>query len=138
MNCFKKLFSIRVCCVLLVLFNSSTQVFAQCNATITSFPYYENFESNEGNWTAGGTNSDWAYGTPNKLLINSAASGTKCWVVGGLTGNFYNNGENSYLLSPCYNFSTLTNPQIAFNIFWETERRYDGASFQYTIDGGNV
>lgn len=115
-----------------------SKISAQCSTTINSFPYYENFEQSAGNWTVGGTNSDWAYGTPSKTLINSAASGNKCWVVGGLTGNFYNNGENSFLLSPCFDFSTLTNPQISFNVFWETERRFDGASFQFTTDGGNI
>lgn len=124
-------------CVLVPIF-CITKISAQCNTTINSFPYYENFEQSAGNWVTVGTNSDWAYGTPNKTLINSAASGTKCWVVGGLTGNFYNNGENSFLLSPCFNFSTLSNPQIAFNVFWETERRFDGASFQFTTDGGNI
>jgi len=139
MNCPKILVFLRTFLLLFFYcFCNLQQAIAQCNTTISNFPYNENFEANEGSWTAGGTNSDWAYGTPNKTLINSAASGTKCWVVGGLTGNFYNNGENSFLLSPCFNFSSLTNPQISFNVFWETERRFDGASFQYTTDGGNI
>lgn len=112
-------------------------VWLQCNTTITSFPYVQNFEQNEGGWTTGGNASSWAYGTPNKNIINSAASGTKCFITGGLTNASYNNAENSWLMSPCFNFSNLTNPQISFNIFWETERRFDGASFQYSTDGGN-
>lgn len=110
---------------------------AQCNTTISSFPYFENFESGQGNWTTGGTNNDWAYGTPAKNIITDAASGSKCWITGGLTGSNYSNGANAWLMSPCFNFSTLTNPQIAFSVFWETERRFDGASFQYSTDGGS-
>lgn len=126
------------CIILLFLFAvlSSEKCVAQCNSTINSFPYFENFETGQGNWTTGGTNSDWAYGTPAKNIITAAASGTKCWITGGLTGNNYSNAANAWLMSPCYNFSTLTNPQIAFSVFWETERRFDGASFQYSTDGG--
>jgi len=109
---------------------------SQCTNPIVAFPYNENFEGSNGGFTAGGNASDWTYGTPNKNVIANAASGTKCWIVGGLTGNSYNNGENSWLQSPCYNFSTLANPQISFKVFWETEKKYDGASFQYSIDGG--
>ncbi|MCZ2222669.1 MAG: gliding motility-associated C-terminal domain-containing protein [Chitinophagales bacterium] len=119
------------------LLGSFQNILAQCSTTISTFPYHEDFESGQGNWTTGGVNNDWAYGTPNKNIINSAASGTKCWITGGLTGNFYNLGENSWLMSPCYDFTSLTNPQISFKIFWETERRYDGASFQYSENGGN-
>jgi gliding motility-associated-like protein len=117
---------------------SFAKIYAQCNATINTFPYIEDFETSQGYWVSGGSNSDWAYGTPVKNTINSAASGTKCWITGGLTSSSYNNAENSWLMSPCFNFSSLTNPQISFKVFWETERKYDGASFQYSIDGGNI
>lgn len=116
----------------------NSTILAQCNTTISSFPYHEDFEAGQGNWATGGNNSDWAYGTPAKNIITGAASGSKCWIVGNLTGSFYNFGENSWLMSPCYDFSTLTNPMISFSIFWETERRYDGASFQYSVNGGNT
>jgi gliding motility-associated-like protein len=110
---------------------------AQCTSTISTFPYSENFEGGNGNFTAGGSNSDWAYGMPNKQIIGNAASGTKCWIVGGLSNGSYNNAENSWLQSPCFDFSSLTNPQISFSVFWETEKKYDGASMKYSIDGGN-
>lgn len=111
---------------------------AQCTSTVSSFPYSENFESSNGNFTAGGNNSDWTYGTPSKTVITGAASGTRCWIVGGLTGNAYNNAENSWLQFPCFDFSGLTNPQLSFKVFWETEKKYDGASLMYSIDGGTV
>ena len=112
--------------------------FAQsCSAGITTFPYNESFETDNGNWITGGTVSDWTYGAPTKPVITTAASGNRCWTTGGLNNSFYNNSENSWLQSPCFNFATLRNPQINFKIFWETERKFDGASFQYSIDGGN-
>ena len=108
----------------------------QCSPSISSFPYYEGFEINNGNWFPGGTSSDWAWGTPSKPVISAAGSGTKCWITGGLTTSFYNNGERSWLQSPCFDFTSLQHPYIFFKVFWETERVYDGANLQYSLDLG--
>ncbi|WP_207493447.1 gliding motility-associated C-terminal domain-containing protein [Aridibaculum aurantiacum] len=120
-----------------LLFISFTS-WSQCTNPINTFPHFTNFEANNGNWTTGGIASDWTYGTPAKQIISRAASGTRCWIAGGLSATSYNNGENSWLMSPCYDFSTLTLPVVSFSIFWETENRWDGASLQYSIDGGNT
>ncbi len=109
---------------------------AQCSATVSSFPYHEGFESGDGNWFHGGTATDWALGTPTKPVINAAAAGTNCWITGGLSSSSYNNGENSWLQSPCFDFSSLVHPQISFSIFWETEKRFDGANMEYSTDNG--
>lgn len=108
-----------------------------CGGAINVFPYNEGFETSDGSWTTGGTSSDWAWGTPSKSVITGAGGGNRCWITGGLTGSSYNNGENSWLMSPCFDLSSLQNPEIKFKIFWETEQRFDGASFQYSTDGGN-
>ena len=78
-----------------------------------------------------GSNFREAYSTPTKTVIANAASGSKCWIVGGLTGNNYNNGEISWIESPCFDLTSLTNPILSFKVFWETEKKYDGASFKY-------
>ena len=120
------------------IFTSIHSGFSQCASPISVFPYNEGFESNDGGWVPGGTASDWAWGTPVKPVISGAAAGNKCWVTGGLTGSAYNNGENSVLVSPCFDFSTLVNPQISFSIFWESEKRFDGANMEYSTDGGTA
>jgi len=109
---------------------------AQCGTPISAFPYNEGFETGNGAWTTGGTFSSWAWGTPSKPVINSAATGTKCWIVGGLTGSAYNDGEASWLQSPCFDFTALPYPYISFNVFWEMEQRFDGAGFQYSTNLG--
>jgi len=118
------------------MFCLSQKANAQCATPINIFPYTEGFETTNGNWTTGGTASDWAWGTPNKPVITAAATGTRCWIVGGLTGSIYNDGERSWLQSPCFDFTTLQYPHISFNVFWETEQRFDGAGFQYSTDLG--
>ena len=109
---------------------------AQCGTPISTFPYNEGFEAGNGGWTPGGTFSSWAWGSPSKPVINSAATGINCWIVGGLTGSAYSDGEASWLQSPCFDFTALPYPYISFNVFWEMEQRFDGAGFQYSTNLG--
>ncbi|HKR06088.1 MAG TPA: gliding motility-associated C-terminal domain-containing protein [Bacteroidia bacterium] len=128
-NFFLLLLTLFICCW-------TTSSKAQCGVTISSFPYHEDFELSAGGWVAGGTNNDWAWGSPSKPLISGAGSGSKCWITGGIVASFYNFSERSYVESPCFNFSTLTNPHITLKIFWDTEYTYDGANLQYSTNSG--
>ena len=130
------IFSLRIIIFYLVLFFSPYTTPAQCPGAISSFPYNENFETSNGNWVAGGTFSDWTWGAPSKPVINKAGSGIRCWITGGLNKSGYNNDENSWLQSPCFNFTNLKDPYLKFKIFWETERNNDGANFQYSTNNG--
>lgn len=112
-------------------------VHGQCASPISSFPYTESFENSDGGWVVSGFAPDWVWGSPQKPVINRAGGGNNCWVTGGLTGSFYNNGEASWLQSPCFDFTNLVVPYINFKVFWETEGGYDGANLQYSIDNGN-
>lgn len=107
----------------------------QCVSPIATFPFTEDFESGPAGWTSGGSNSDWALGTPSKTTINAAASGNNCWITGGLNTSFYNYGERSWVMSPCFDFSGLSKPMVSVSIFWDTEYLYDGANLQYSTDG---
>lgn len=109
----------------------------QCGVPIATFPYQEDFEAGPA-WTAGGTSSDWAWGTPAHPTINSAGGGLNSWCVGGLTGSFYSLGQQSWLESPCFDFSNLQYPWISFQLFWEVERQYDGLVLQYSLNGGTT
>ena len=104
---------------------------------ITSFPYLEGFESDNGNWYTGGINSSWQWGTPAAPIINKAANGTKAWVT-NLTGN-YNNYEFSYLYSPCFDLSGLTQPVLSFSHIFRTEDdcNCDFHWVEYSTDGQN-
>lgn len=122
----------------LPIFLHSFELKAQCGPSISTFPYVEDFESGAGNWNSGGTGNDWALGTPTKPTINSAGSGTKCWVAGGLTGSFYTYGERSFVESPCFDFTNLAHPYIFLKVWWESEHIYDGAVLQYSLDQGGT
>ena len=122
--------------ILCMMLPGSLTLSAQCSGPLTTLPYNEDFEASNGGWIPGGTSSDWAWGTPSKSVISSAAAGVKCWITGGLNGSSYNNGENSWLQSPCFDFSTAVHPLIKFSVFWEMEKKYDGASMEYSTNDG--
>ncbi len=86
---------------------------------ISSFPYLQGFESDEGGWYAKGSNSSWQWGTPAKSTISKAANGTRAWVT-SLSGNYKNN-ELSYLYSPCFDLSGMTQPVLSFSHIFEIE-----------------
>ena len=113
---------------------SGSLVFAQ--PCIDTFPYLEDFDSGAGGWSASIPGlSGWTLGTPNKPVINSAASAPNSWITGGLTGTYANN-NSSFVESPCFDFSNLTNPAIALSVWWESEYSWDGATLVSSIDNG--
>ena len=105
------------------------------NAQITSYPYFEDFESGDGGWVADNTtNGTWALGAPTGAIINSAASGSNAWVT-NLSGN-YNSSENSWVTSPVFDLSSLNAPSIELSIWYDIEFSWDGAVLQSSIDSG--
>src|SRR5207249_748366 len=100
---------------------------------INTYPYLESFELGDGSFYAKGTNSSWIWGTPSKTIINKAANGVKAWVT-SLTGNYKNN-ETSYLYSPCFDLSGLSQPVLSFSHIFDIETDYDYTWVEYSIDG---
>ncbi len=123
--------------VLFAILGYTIALKAQCGTVISTFPYIEDFETVPA-WTDGGANSDWEWGTPAHPTISSAGGGVKCWSVGSLTGSSYNNSEQSWIMSPCFDFTTLSHPWISFKIFWEDEYKFDGMVLQYSTNGGSI
>ncbi len=104
--------------------------------TLNTFPYFEDFENGPGGWVAGGTNSSWQLGTPNNTVIIGAASGSNAWVTD--TVNDYNGGEDSWILGPCFDMSSMLLPIFRAKIWWNSEFSWDGAVLQSSIDGGQT
>ncbi|HEY4797967.1 MAG TPA: hypothetical protein VII99_02715, partial [Bacteroidia bacterium] len=114
----------------------SARIHAQC---INVYPHVEDFETGPV-WTSNQfyAANDWTWGTPAHPIINSAGSGTKAWCIGTLTGSFYQFNEQSWVQSPCYNFTNLQYPHIWLKVFWESEWKYDGTKLQSSIDNGTT
>ncbi len=101
-------------------------------------PYTQNFEDWNGGWYVDTLNSNspsWQFGAPNKPAIPGAASGVNAWIT-SLSGA-YNANERSYINSPCFDFSDLTeDPVIEFSLNAFTEFSYDGGFLEMSFDGG--
>lgn len=105
---------------------------------LSTFPYLENFENSDGFWSAKGTNSSWKWGTPTSGGLNKAASGTKVWKT-NLAGG-YNDKEQSYLYSPCFDISSLAAPTLSFSAALDLEvcepTPCDYVYIEYSGNGG--
>ena len=107
-------------------------------AVSNSQPYLFDFETDNGGWYAS-ADSYWEYGTPASLRIARAASGSKAWKT-RLVGN-YDDNKTTYLYTPCYDISTLSNPTLSFHVALDLEDcggvLCDGAYMEYSVDGIN-
>ena len=106
---------------------------SQAQAQVTSFPYFSDFESDDGGWTIGGTL--WELGTPANAVIIGASSGVNAWVT-DLDAN-YPTSVFETLVSPVFDFSGFTDdPTITMDIWWQSEFSWDGAVLESSIDAG--
>lgn len=107
---------------------------------VNTFPYFQNFENGSGTWSvADSLNGTWGLVTPTGSPINTAASGTQAFKVGATPTNTYNNSEWSYLVSPCFDFTSLTaDPRISFALNYHCELRFEGGWLEGSTNGGNT
>jgi hypothetical protein len=105
---------------------------------VNTFPYFQDFETGSGTWSAADSlNGTWGLVTPTGSPINTAASGVKAFKVGANAINTYNNNEWSYLVSPCFDFSSMTvDPRISFALNYHSENRLDGSWLEGSTNGG--
>jgi hypothetical protein len=118
--------------------NDSSSTAVRNSPVITSFPYLQDFEGGEDYWFASGNNSSWEWGTPASAKIKTAASGQRAWKT-SLVGN-YNDAELSYLYSPCFDLTGMSQPMLSFSTAIDIEdcgasSLCDGAWVEYSVDG---
>ncbi|MCB9080794.1 MAG: T9SS type A sorting domain-containing protein [Lewinellaceae bacterium] len=122
-----------------LLANDTARVSIISVPTITSYPYFNNLENTFTGWMVGPDSraSTWSLGIPNGRVLQEAYSGERVWAT-NLNGN-YANGELSYLLSPCLDFSSLAqDPVFSFALQLRAEDCCDGLWVEISQDGGNT
>jgi photosystem II stability/assembly factor-like uncharacterized protein len=81
-------------------------------------------------------NSSWELANPSGANLNKTGSGNKAYCTNA--NGTYNNDTKDYLLSPCYDLTQLSNPEISFIMAHDIEKDYDAFYVEYTIDSGNT
>ena len=101
--------------------------------------YYDSFEDTARvlkQWLTGGRLNNWEVATPADSLLNGAASGTYAWVTDATQD--YQNKTNAWVASPCYDLRQMKRPMLSMDLNVATEESFDGASVQYSADGGST
>ncbi|WP_175416221.1 thrombospondin type 3 repeat-containing protein [Aggregatimonas sangjinii] len=76
----------------------------------------------------------WQRGVPTGTLLNSATSGSN--VYGTTLGGDYPDGQKGFLITNCYDFSSIENPILKFKMAYDIEINYDVAYVEYSLDSG--
>lgn len=81
-----------------------------------------------------GGSSVWEKGVPEGTLLNEAASGTQVYGT-NLDGN-YPDASKSFLVSNCYEFSSILAPVLSFKMAYDLEVNFDVVYVEYSTNEG--
>jgi len=105
--------------------------------TYTEITPAQDFEDAASGWTVhidNGAIPSWEWGEPTTPMIGAGNNDGKAWVT-RLNDNMYLN-EESYILSPCFDFSGYTNDaEVQFDFIWTTPSS-NTVRLQVSTDGG--
>ncbi|MGB5930276.1 MAG: PKD domain-containing protein [Cyclobacteriaceae bacterium] len=96
--------------------------------------YFEGFESYD-QTTSGWVNSSVIEDGSSSWQLHYADSTGFVWQTNAEAGTYANN-ESSYIESPCFDESGLTDPVLALDIWRDTDSGADGTVMLYSVDGG--
>lgn len=103
-----------------------------------NFPFLETFDSGPTSWISDGAFDTWELGTPNKTVIQGAASAPNAWVTGTVGPQPYQNESDNWVESPCFDMTNIQAPWVAAQVWWNSEFSWDGVVLEYSTDGGSV
>ncbi len=103
-----------------------------------STTFCDNFESGNIGWinvinSGGATNTSWQLGTPAFGATSGAHSGANAWDINLTAG--YAGSSNASLISPIFDFTSVTLAGISFWLNYNTELGWDGTRLEYSTDG---
>ncbi len=107
----------------------------QSCASFWGMPGLVIFEDNfEGSSSFTTTDSVWQHGVPAGAVINSAFDGDSCWVT--ILNGQYPSMATSYLVSPVFNFTGITDAYLSLSYWMDGEVNSDGGNVQYSLNNG--
>ena len=78
---------------------------------------------------------NWEFGIPNGENLNTTSSGTKVYGT-NLEGNYFDNSK-TYLYTPCFDLTTVSDPILKFNMAFDIEFDWDLLYMEYSLDQGD-
>jgi|GEM_PF-6097032 len=130
------------------IYQVSLTVFSEtnCVATITkdvvifpsidNYPYADNFENTSSGWFSSGSNNSWEIAEPSGTVIQPITPSSQSWITNA--DGDYNNEEQSYVESPCFDLTFIERPKISFDMYYDTQEGFDGAVLQSSINDGQT
>lgn len=103
--------------------------------SVNDYVFLADFEEDNGNFTAGGTNSTWEWGIPTSGP-EAGLYGNKVWAT-NLSGNYLNN-SNAWIESPEIQLPSGKNSVLKIGHWYEFENRYDKGNIQIAKKDGNA
>jgi len=110
-------------------------------------PYEEDFQDSPYlEWNSGSiaalddnATNNWTYGRPAGGGFNNSLSTERAWYT-NITESEIEDGENSYVISPCFDFTDARRPMLKMDIWrqFTADPNLDGAVLQYTENNGNT
>jgi hypothetical protein len=104
-------------------------------------PYMEDFEGNAAGWFAFKSQSSpqmsWKLGNvgSESFPYDMSENGSHAWYTDLVRKD---TTEQSWVISPCFDFSNMRRPMISLDRKISSDRDRDGASLQYTYDNGKA
>ncbi|HET8858650.1 PKD-like domain-containing protein [Marivirga sp.] len=110
---------------------------------INTYPYLETFDNTTGGWytTSDIGSSSWIHDFPNGAFEgqNDNKEPGEIWKTAAYPDSIpsgYLENENSFLVGPTFDLSSLEKPMISFDMWLDVEdERFEGAIVEYSTDG---
>ena len=81
-----------------------------------------------------GDGSVWERGVPTGTLLNTASSGTQ--VLGTVLNGDHPDSTKGFIVSGCYELSSIVAPILKFNMAYDLEQDFDIVFVEYSLDDG--
>ena len=112
--------------------NNSLNTYFYVNQSDNTPTVLNPFSNNNNSWLIVGNQNVWQIGQPTTTLLSASGN------TGYTTNLHFNYPDNasSYLVSPCYDLTTITNPVLKFNMAFDLEQDYDVLYVEYSTNQG--
>ncbi len=111
--------------------DSKTRFYINNSGVVNTINTFENTASELITYNEG-TNNGWIRGIRTASALDT---GTNNVYTSNLTGN-YTDGKKSYLVSQCYDLTTISSPEIRFKMAYDLEQNFDIIYTEYSTNNG--